>query len=764
MIARCRAEQVRADVAVPMFAEPRLTVNETAQLMGIGPREVRKRIASGRIQAERVRVGSQENVYLIHLRALPESVQRLHSTLNQPVTSGDADVVEAYARAEKDHPSIAARADARAAACVAWAKWQLKCDASSEEKEAFVAWYRGEGSIKISVRSLDRWLAAYQKHGIDGLVDGNDGSSRRGAISIRPELLEAFEAAYLKPSKPSVRQGYEAARKLAIVKCWKMPAYDAFWRYEKTIPVLRKQLFREPKNKLSAIRPSILRDYSGIAAMEIIQSDHHQIDVAVSCGDPACTIGHYPWITVWYDVRSRKVLDCQVYVEYPNSRRILQGLSNVWRREGLCNWVNVDNGMDYIRAVGGWGVKHFDVDRRTAKLKVVDGWNESAWERTFGPFGVQAIFATARNPQAKIIERWFRTLITRLYAKYDSYRGTLGDRSERAEYLRSHPAELPPISEFAADLQFEIEEYNDAPHRGEGMDGRSPNEVFASTRLPRREADPAALAIAFWAEKIGAKYQKDGVNFQHAWYLLPPAEHAIAYGKKFIVRYPENEHPPEAIVLCDANGRYVGLASIRRRASQARTEEGAAQRAEVFKDWHDHWRAVLAELRRNNPRTAARVEQLRITEEQYKLIKRRAAEISAPRQLVATDAGGGSVTVFDTHLSPMARAILTAEAHVKNPAGLSQSDLDLVAALPEVDPDFIPAAPLRALPPPTPRPGDERPASEEEQELELEGARLRELKRRRDRAGLCRFDMVCSETAESEREWCLKHEEQVFGR
>jgi hypothetical protein len=568
-----------------------------------------------------------------------------------------------------------------------WGKRKGLTLATRRWVSAYCAQHKELGTV--SVTSLKRWLQEWKAAGrsIDALVDGNDGSAVRGRTSIPQQIVQEFEALYLRATKPKISTCYKQLKKVAKARGWKLPSYDSFRRHvENNILPSVAAYYREPEKRRENIRPFLQRDFDDpdFRAMQIIQSDHHQIDVAVACGDPFCSVGHYPWITVWIDVRSRKVLAVEVYVEYPNSRRILGLLHRVIVENGVPEFVYVDNGMDFVKAVGHWSLKHFDVGRRQAKIVDVAGWTPDLVERIAGPFGMEAIFSNEGNPQSKLIERWFNTLKDWLYTLYDSYRGALGERSDRAEYLRQHPDELPKLTEFAVAARRAIDEYNVSPHRGEGMNGSSPAEVFEATRpQPRREADPAALSLAFWTEKVGAKVQQQGIKFRHTWYALPPEQQVEYFGRK--VNFRHDASAPQMIAVYDAAGRYLCVATARSKAPQRRGPELASSIEEL----QHEWKTIQALIRARNPEAAKRLAAIDAgIESYYTLLERTEAEAQP-----AAAAGGASaapvVTVVDGHLSQLARQVAAARASLGDVSGLSDVQLAVAAAAEDHTEEFL---------------------------------------------------------------------------
>jgi hypothetical protein len=135
-------------------------------------------------------------------------------------------------------------------------------------------------------------------------------------------------------------------------------------------------------------------------------------------------------------------------------------------------WPRPDIGPDYKKAAG-WGVRHRAWGKARKEFLALADWTEERLLNRFAPVGAEVMFATPYNAQAKLLERTFKTWIGQFHRSFESYRGELGQRSERAEYLRKHPHELPTLGELVLDLDRQIAEYNATPHRGRGMKGRA---------------------------------------------------------------------------------------------------------------------------------------------------------------------------------------------------------------------------------------------------------------------------------------------------
>lgn len=755
-----------------------LTVAEASLLEQVTERQIRARAAEGRIVSRRELRGKNANALLVAFSSLSPAAQARYYSQHPEVTlppagdphadsaghapSGDGhESTSSYALAPQ---SIRQRADLRLEAVLSWRRALNEArHANAHIGDAQAAWIarfrRQHPHLKISLPSVKRWDRAYRAEGLNGLVDGNDGSGRRGKRAIHPELETAFRALWLRPTRPHIQDCYEQIRKLGEVQQLPVPSYSTFRRFATSLPEIAIRALRNEED--SSIRPFVQRDYTSIGAMEIIQSDHHQADVAVHCGDELCIRGHYPWITVWFDVRSRRILDSDLYVDHPNSQRILSVFKRVVRDNGAPGAVYLDNGLDYKKAFG-WGVKYREFGKVRAQWLAVD-CSGAQLEHRLAPLGARVMFATPYNAQAKAIERFFRTLLEGVYRRFDSYRGALGERSERAEYLRQHPEELPHIREFALALQREIDEYNAAPHSGQGMAGKSPNEVFAETRIARRDVDALTLSLVFYASELRT-VDKGGIRFRKALYRFDDAAVQFkALGEKVRIRFDE-ENPDELVVTTLA-GEFLGLAHPREWATYS-TQDQATKDAIAMTN--REWKAIKRLIRKENPAAAKQLEKVASSLEEYEAL--RAAHAPAAMPMAASGGGAGVVQLLP-YESTLSKAIAGARERIGNPSGLSAADLQLARSIdvPANDELAELARHHSYAGIITPQIGSARPAGEDDDietadvVAELEERRVQRLLVEREADRMCRYDIECPNPQELDG-FCSQHWNRVHGR
>jgi hypothetical protein len=473
-----------------------LSTSELATALSLSDRAIRLRLGRGVYSKTRQRGGGRQ----IALECLPEpelqAVARMRPEL-APVKLGLAPPLERRAISWSEaSDSNRLRATRRRSAVVAYLVW-LNARGTGRgltaAKEEWVRRYLAEtpeiGSL--SVVSLERWCAAYFDGGCreEALLDRNDGSAKRGKSSLPREVRAFFRAALKSGDSQSVANAIRDTRYWAVDAGIELDAADdAFYRFAATLTKIELRATNADQDRTSSWLPSVRRDYTKLRAMKVVQADHHISDVFVRCDDPECGRGHRVWLTVFMDVRSRMVLSWVASFDYPNSDRILKAFRHLIAQHGLPDAVYIDNGKDFKKAFG-----------KAIRTWGADAIDEAFFGNLLAALAIRPIFATPYRAQAKAIERLFGTFVRRIWGASSAYVGRLGKRTERVQRLFENPAELPTVTEFCDLLSSEIALYDTSTeHRGHGMDGRSPMQVFADTRIPRRDPDPAALAQVFW--------------------------------------------------------------------------------------------------------------------------------------------------------------------------------------------------------------------------------------------------------------------------
>jgi len=473
-----------------------LSTPEAAARLGVSPQAVRKRCAAGMMPGAR-RV---DGTWRIPVSADPRLVE---NPVNE--TPSDADV------------------DAMKAVNVKKREAALRRVGLITEAEAFCRAAAREGIGRTDVlrhfarahdlafRSLQRWIRAYHRDGIAGLIDKRRGTPGHGH-PFSPEAQDRLKELYLHGNKPDLAACWRIVALEGKKNGWQVPPYDCVRRWvDKSIPLPTRVLYREgPSAYTAKCEPYILKDFESIPPGSVWVGDHHQLNISVRHR------GRWirPWLTAWIDMRSRKVMG-HYLAPSPNQGTILQALRRGVLAHGLPDSVKIDNGRDYDSEMFTGTTKQ---KRRALKKGYLD---EAGISGLFNLLSIDVSFAIPYHAKSKSIERFFDTLDRQLCKFVPTYCGK--DASQKPEdlneYLNSREAvaEAFTLETFAPRLERWIAAYDNTPHKGEGMNGATPNEVFA-TRTSKRMADKRSLDLLLRVWSRPLKVGKNGVRFRNVYY------------------------------------------------------------------------------------------------------------------------------------------------------------------------------------------------------------------------------------------------------
>jgi transposase InsO family protein len=385
---------------------------------------------------------------------------------------------------------------------------------------------------KIPLASFKRWLKKFRTDGIIGLVDTRGGYAA-GREMISPKAFDYFKSMYLDPRQPSIKFCYQ---NLTFTNKkenhgWTVPDYYALCRYvAKNISKPVEILHREGMAAFEAkCAPHIIIDQDSVEPGQVWIGDHHQFD---------CWIRHRndwvrPWITAWEDYRSRKIVGHFISTS-PNSTTILQATRRGIEQHGAPESVKIDNGKDYDSQVFTGQTKQ---QRRSRVINDDEQMNISG---IYALLNIGVSFSIPYHPQSKKIERWFDTLDCRFTKTFSTYCGkdTARRPEDLAEYLKTDKAiaEAYTLESFTALVEKYIAAYNASAHTGAGMDGQSPDEVFA-TRGSRRAIENGVLDMLLQVWSPVLTVGKNGVKFKGLWFGQFNSELMRHFGKQVRVAY-----------------------------------------------------------------------------------------------------------------------------------------------------------------------------------------------------------------------------------
>ncbi len=238
------------------------------------------------------------------------------------------------------------------------------------------------------------------------------------------------------------------------------------------------------------------------------------------------------WLTVFFDARSNKVVSALIRDADPNTTAIKQCFRQGVERYGVPNEVDFDNGKDYKS-------KYFSRDYPYSLVNAL---------------GINAIYATPYHGQAKTCERFFGTMEMQFGRMWPTYCGK--DAKQRPECMRISNAKIAEIAPAKADFIAAFDdwlekEYHKAPSRGQDMDGKAPDQVYAENlKIRRVVSDHDALRILCGniAERT---VQKNGISLLNNFYYNDTLLRYV--GQKVVALYDPANIDEMAIFDTDHN-------------------------------------------------------------------------------------------------------------------------------------------------------------------------------------------------------------------
>lgn len=201
-----------------------------------------------------------------------------------------------------------------------------------------------------------------------------------------------------------------------------------------------------------------MRDWTNVSSNEYRVADHHIFDVLVNCNGE---IGR-PWMSAWQDLRSKKIVGYVInMVSNPNANIVIDSFAHAVERLGILECVLLDNGKDY---------------------KAFDMFNNENFLSISYRLQISVVNANPYNAKSKPIERYFKTLEEKYCKFLPSYIGN--DPKKRPEKLSVTNEKVKALglamsyNEFIDLAAKIVDDYNNTPHSGAGMNNNTPNEIY----------------------------------------------------------------------------------------------------------------------------------------------------------------------------------------------------------------------------------------------------------------------------------------------
>lgn len=494
-----------------------LTVSEYASLRGCSERYIRNLISQGKLVVEEIegKGGNSGRQYRIPLASIETKYikkwKRLQSRekAGPPVPKEEAAItpctvtMEGITAAEREEIALWKKILAE------WQEYRNKAKSKKRADEEFVAYLAEQHpDMKFSQRILYRKLEAANRQGDMALLDRR-GKHGNHAKAIPDAVFDIFEYYYLDESRKTVARCMELTEleirhnRAELQQFLPLASPSTFARAVDRIPVPVRKYYRFGEKVFrDECAPYIRRIYDDLASNDVWVCDNHTFDVFVDGGEGSRPIRVY--LTGFLDVRSRKMVGWYV-TDAPRSDATLYALRRGIERYGIPKMVYSDNGREFLtHDIGGRGF------RKSAKT---DGHEPPTILRHLG---IEFRTALVKNAKAKIIERAFREVkecFSRLFAGYTG--GTIAERPERLKKTGRLASNFTLLEEFAGYVDVYIEgHFNKQPHKGVGMGGRTPDQVYAQCLYEQRTARPDELNLMMLRNSRMVKVQRDGVSLK----------------------------------------------------------------------------------------------------------------------------------------------------------------------------------------------------------------------------------------------------------
>jgi transposase InsO family protein len=358
------------------------------------------------------------------------------------------------------------------------------------------------------------WLRRYTLFGLEGLVPRYAGRGGPGA-SLPETTKEYIRYFYCNPNK---RSGADI-QKLLEANYGIRLSEAVIYRYLKTLPKALVSCWRDGKKNFEAkAMPYIRRDYTKLKAMETICGDYMTQDLLCRINDKVFRAK----VAAFMDMRSRAVLGWSLQTS-ANTVGVIRSVKMMVEKYGPAETVYIDNGKEfknYWFAGDEWKLRRTKIDREQL-------------ERDAGicrELGMSIIFTEAYHGQSKPIERFWRTLHEWFDKAFATYFGSnTADRKDdidlyyhNVQGMKKHDITKIPAFEFIERKLGDFFEYYNHRHHhtGQGMEGRTPMEVFEESRIPRRDI-PAELQKYIFTTRYQKTVTNNGVRVDNIDYYNP---------------------------------------------------------------------------------------------------------------------------------------------------------------------------------------------------------------------------------------------------
>lgn len=392
-----------------------------------------------------------------------------------------------------------------------------------------------------------------------------------GYTSFSPEAIAFLKGYYLEmikdPGTDSKKTAFKVLQLKAKEEGWTIGSRATAYRILSGISPLLTLYAREGNRGLDNLF-YISRDCMALRPFQIIIGDQHIFDFWIA--DYEAGIIRRPECYAWIDQGTKLVYGIAFARNHYNAQTVKESLRSGLYRHGPFECTYNDNGtsecakatnqlIDDLMRMDMSMKDSAELDRN-GSVYVIEGDDGAILDTARTPAELRKkrrIFANVRNAKAKDIERFFRTLETRLSARClpgkvaDPRANAAADEAERARLERQKAKrELLTELEFVQVVAEELIAYENSPHGA--LDGMTPRQALERKMREgwrQRPIDLSAVDFAMFERRMCAVH--DGrILLNKRWYIgAAQTAHdgklddvglwSIPNGRKVEIRYSE---------------------------------------------------------------------------------------------------------------------------------------------------------------------------------------------------------------------------------
>jgi hypothetical protein len=332
-----------------------------------------------------------------------------------------------------------------------------------------------------------------------------------------------FVQLYLTPNQWSARKCWRTVAAAASTRGWSWPGYRRVAQLiSERLDPGQVAYHREGQSAWrKQFAAPFQQDPDAFAPNECWEADHSRFDLFVQAHRGGRVVGVRPWLTLWMDRRSRRIMGWWIdYVPCGDTIRwaLLEAVGTAPMGPPRRAWL--DNGRDF-KSAANVGLTR----REIARVQARGGyWLDAALGMgVLGMLGVEGHFAQAYNHNGKArIERLFGTIHTDFDREFESWCGSRPGHRDKdtLDLVTAEAEQLPTIAALRERFGEWVTWYNARSEHGiqdlvsDTGERLSPDAMLALAPEKRVMPDPRALDLLRPRWSRALKVGKRGISLQ----------------------------------------------------------------------------------------------------------------------------------------------------------------------------------------------------------------------------------------------------------